>query len=68
MRKAPKAKRDGMLDEYDFSKGERGKYAKRLGVPAPSFESTSPLLGGYRSESETSRRVSFFPVPTARLL
>ena len=29
MKKPPKAKRNGMLDEYDFSKGERGKYAKR---------------------------------------
>ena len=30
MKKAPKAKRDpDLLDEYDFSKGVRGKYAKR---------------------------------------
>jgi hypothetical protein len=30
MKKAPQAKRDpDMLDEYDFSKGIRGKYAKR---------------------------------------
>jgi hypothetical protein len=30
MKKAPKRKRDpGMLDNYDFSKGIRGKYAKR---------------------------------------
>jgi hypothetical protein len=30
MKKAPKTKRDAdMLDEYDFSKGVRGKYAKR---------------------------------------
>jgi hypothetical protein len=30
MKKAPKTQRDAdMLDEYDFSKGERGKYAKR---------------------------------------
>jgi hypothetical protein len=30
MKKAPKNKRDpDMLDEYDFSKGVRGKYAKR---------------------------------------
>ena len=30
MKKAPKAKPDAdMLDEYDFSKGVRGKYAKR---------------------------------------
>ena len=30
MKKAPKGKRDpDLLDEYDFSKGERGKYAKR---------------------------------------
>ena len=30
MKKAPKGKRDpDMLPEYDFSKGERGKYAKR---------------------------------------
>jgi hypothetical protein len=30
MKKAPKSKRDpDMLDEYDFSKGVRGKYAKR---------------------------------------
>jgi hypothetical protein len=30
MKKAPKGKRDpGMLSEYDFSKGERGKYATR---------------------------------------
>ena len=30
MKKATKAKRDQeMLDEYDFSKGIRGKYAKR---------------------------------------
>ncbi len=30
MKKTPKGKRDpDMLDEYDFSKGERGKYAKR---------------------------------------
>ena len=30
MKKAPKPKRDPeMLDEYDFSKGQRGKYAKR---------------------------------------
>ena len=30
MKKAPKGKRDpGMLDNYDFSKGVRGKYAKR---------------------------------------
>ena len=30
MKKAAKGKRDpDMLDEYDFSKGVRGKYAKR---------------------------------------
>jgi len=30
MKKAPKTKRDPeMLDEYDFSKGVRGKYAQR---------------------------------------
>ena len=30
MKKGPKAKRDrNLLDEYDFSKGVRGKYAKR---------------------------------------
>ena len=30
MKKAPKGRRDlGMLDNYDFSKGIRGKYAKR---------------------------------------
>ena len=30
MKKAPKSKRDAdMLDEYDFSKGVRGKYAER---------------------------------------
>ena len=30
MKKASKTKRDqDMLDEYDFSKGVRGKYAKR---------------------------------------
>jgi hypothetical protein len=30
MKKALKSKRDAdVLDEYDFSKGERGKYAKR---------------------------------------
>ena len=30
MKKAPKGKRNpDMLDEYDFSKGVRGKYAKR---------------------------------------
>ena len=30
MRKATRTKREPeMLDEYDFSKGERGKYAKR---------------------------------------
>jgi hypothetical protein len=30
MKKAPKAKRDpDLLDEYDFSKGVRGKYAKQ---------------------------------------
>ena len=30
MKKAAKRKRDpGMLDEYDFSQGERGKYAAR---------------------------------------
>ena len=30
MKKAPKSRRDAdMLDEYDFSKGVRGKYAKR---------------------------------------
>lgn len=30
MKKAVKARRDpDMLDEYDFSKGVRGKYAKR---------------------------------------
>jgi hypothetical protein len=30
MAKAPKGKRDPeMLDEYDFSKGVRGKYGKR---------------------------------------
>lgn len=30
MKKAPKAKRDpDLLDEYDFSQGVRGKYAKR---------------------------------------
>ena len=30
MKKAPKGKRDpDMLDEYDFSNGIRGKYAKR---------------------------------------
>jgi hypothetical protein len=30
MKRAAKAKRDpDMLDEYDFSKGVRGKYAKR---------------------------------------
>ena len=29
MKKAPKSKRDpDLLDEYDFSKGVRGKYAK----------------------------------------
>ena len=33
MKKVPKAKRDPeMLDEYDFSNGERGKYAKRYAV------------------------------------
>ena len=30
MKKAtPKKRGPGMLDEYDFSKGERGKYAER---------------------------------------
>jgi hypothetical protein len=30
MKKVPKGKRDpDLLDEYDFSKGVRGKYAKR---------------------------------------
>jgi hypothetical protein len=30
MKKAPRGKRDpDMLDQYDFSKGVRGKYAKR---------------------------------------
>ena len=30
MKKTPKAKRDAdLLEEYDFSKGPRGKYAKR---------------------------------------
>jgi hypothetical protein len=30
MKKAPRVKRDpDMLDEYDFSRGVRGKYAKR---------------------------------------
>jgi len=30
MKKGAKGKRDpGLLDEYDFSKGVRGKYAKR---------------------------------------
>ncbi len=30
MKKAPKGRRDpDMLDDYDFSKGVRGKYAKR---------------------------------------
>ncbi len=30
MKKAPKGKRDpDLLDEYDFSKGVQGKYAKR---------------------------------------
>ena len=31
MKKAPKSRRDpDMLQEYDFSKGVRGKYVKRL--------------------------------------
>jgi hypothetical protein len=31
MKKVPKSKRDpDMLDEYDFSEGVRGKYAKRF--------------------------------------
>jgi hypothetical protein len=31
MKKAPKSRRDpNMLEEYDFSKGVRGKYVKRL--------------------------------------
>ena len=35
MKKAPKRKRDAdMLDEYDFSKGVRGKYAKRYAEAA----------------------------------
>ena len=33
MKKAVKTRRDpDMLDEYDFSKGMRGKYAKRFAV------------------------------------
>jgi hypothetical protein len=29
MKKVPKKRKPEMLDEYDFSRGERGKYAKR---------------------------------------
>jgi len=35
MKKVPKKKRDAdMIDEYDFSKGVRGKYAKRYAEAA----------------------------------
>jgi hypothetical protein len=38
MKKAAKSKReDDMLAEYDFSKGERGKYAKRYAAQSTAI-------------------------------
>lgn len=66
MKKAAKAKRDpDMLAEYDFSQGERGKYAARF-AEGTNVVVVAPDLAEYFPDSESVNKALRSLVSLAR--
>ena len=66
MKKTSKTKREpDMLDEYDFSNGVKGKYAKEY-AQAGKFIALAPDLVAIFPDSEAVNKALWAPVNVAR--